>query len=126
MFYVLVLMVVAGVAFEPRSLKPLSFYHSLPLEGRPWNGCQRCPFPVKQTGNQLEAIYAKVSKEGSRVGAGWSPQAAGPHYLASCHHGVLDRTGCVLQRHSGYCTSWWEPVKEQSVRFHRGSAQLVS
>lgn len=64
-FLVLVPMVVAGLVFEPRSLKPRSFYHCPPLEGRPWNGCQRYSFSVKQTGNLLEAICAKVSKEGS-------------------------------------------------------------
>lgn len=36
---------------------------------------------TKQTGSLLEAIYGKVSKEGSRVGAGRSPQAPCPCWL---------------------------------------------
>lgn len=36
---------------------------------------------IKQTGSLLEAIYAKVHKEGSREGVGRSPQASCPCWL---------------------------------------------
>lgn len=87
--------VMAGLGFEPRSPKPLSFYHCLPLEGRQWNRCQRCSFPVKQTGKLLEATYAKVSKEGNKESElDWAPRQlarAGPHSVASCYHPGLAR-----------------------------------
>lgn len=74
----LVLTVVAGLGFKPKSPEALSFYHCVLLEGRPWNRCQRCPFPVKQTGKLLETTFAEVSKEGSRVRTGWGSRAACP------------------------------------------------
>lgn len=100
--------VMAGLGFEPRSPKPLSFYHCLPLEGRQWNRCQRCSFPVKQTGKLLEATYAKVSKEGNRVRAGLGPQAACPCRPTQCGQLLSPgpgQAGCVLERHPGHCTS---------------------
>lgn len=69
---------------------------------------------------------ARKEAESELDGAPGQLAHAGLHRLSSCHHQALDRAGCVLQRHPEHCVSWWESVRKQSIRFHRGSAQLVS
>ncbi|KAB1277360.1 hypothetical protein Cadr_000006158 [Camelus dromedarius] len=95
-------------------------------EPRTWQGCISRASSTVVTGLGLEPRFPKPLSFCHCLpleGRPWNRQLAhaGPHCLASYPHPGLDPAGYVLWRHPGRCT-----IPELTIRFHQGSAQLVS